>query len=78
MGTIREERELRNLSHADVASKAEISTSTVIRAENGMLVLRRTARAIARVFGMQPEQLTDLNYVGKRKVVAHVHTETGG
>ncbi len=72
MATVREEREKRDLTHEDLASKTETSKSTIIRAEKGERVSRRTARAIAHVFGMKLEQLTDLNYVGKRNGVTHV------
>ncbi len=72
MGTVREERESRYLSQEDLASKAEMSKTTVIRAESGERIARRSAWRIARVFGMKPEQITDLNYAGKRNVVAHV------
>ena len=73
MGTLRQEREARFLTLEDLASKAEITKNTLIRAENGGVVSRKTAKAIARVFGLLPNQLDGLNYEGRRDVsVAHV------
>lgn len=77
MATIREERENREMRLEDLASKAEISMRTLMRAEAGERVSRLTVKRIARVFGLQMKDLTGVDYVGKKSAVNNVHPQAG-
>lgn len=73
MGTLREEREARNMTREELAAAAEVSLSTVNRAEDGVGSINRlNARRIARALNMAVKDLQGLNVrtVGKRRAAA--------
>lgn len=78
MGTIREERETRDLTLEELSALTGLSKSTLDRAERGDSVSWTTARRIARTFGLKSSDLAGLNFSRRRRgAAANVHTEAG-
>ncbi len=71
MATLREVRESRFLSLEDLASMADCTKQTIIRAEKGDVISRKTAKHLGRALGLKPDELDGLNYVGRKSVVTN-------